>query len=573
MQDKLTEERMSRVRNTIGMIMVLLVLMLWIIAFPLVSLASEAQLNLSMIAAAVSGVGAFILRRILDMKVYDGPGVASYVLLLFGTAAMGLYIFFLKDVSPLSKILLLLPTLLAAVRFGRLLGTVAATTGLIAVAIIDFWPFVGFSVDWLTRLQTDLPLLAVLFVVGWVVGDLVEAEAKVREALRSLASRDGLTNLYNYRAFHEILDAQLEMAAASGKDLSLVLIDLDDFKRYNDTYGHQKGDEILRDFAELLASSVRNTDIVARYGGEEFAIILPDTPPVASAVVAERLRWKTQQASKSWGPIYGHRYLSASLGVGTASAKTNYSKTELIQTADSALYMAKQREKDRVEVYRGLIEDLKREVEISDETGLLILRTLMAVAVSRDQYTYGHSERVAKYAGIFGKEIGLDDEEIKWLKLGAFLHDIGKIEIPTELLSKAESLSEQEWSVIRKHPEWGAGIIEPLGAFDKAIPIVLHHHERYDGTGYPYGLDGDRIPLAARIISIVDVFDALRANRPYREPKSIDEVLSNIREGIGTKFDPELARRFLELVETGIIPVSFSSSEFDAVPWPSRQSS
>lgn len=560
MLDKLMEERITRVRNTVGLILIITVLILWFIAFPFVKITPTLQLNLSLIATAVSGFGALLLQRVLKIKVYDGPNVLSYVAMVLGTVVIGVYVCLLQGSSPLCEILLLLPTLLTAARYGRFAGMVAAVTAFIVAIAIDFWPPNGSLVSGLRSLQFDLPLFMVLFVMGWVVGDLVEAEAKVREVLRNLASRDGLTNLYNYRAFHEILDGQLEAAASSGKELSLILIDLDDFKRYNDVYGHQKGDEILRGFAELLSSSVRTTDIVARYGGEEFAIILPDTPAVASALVAERLRRKMQQISRTWGPIYGHHYLSASLGVGTASAKTNYSKTELIRTTDSALYMAKQREKDRVEIYRGLIEDLRREVEMSDEAGLLMLRTLLAVAVSRDHYTYGHSERVARYAGIFGKALGLSDDEIRWLKLGAFLHDIGKIEIPIELLNKVETLSEEEWAILRNHPEWGASIIEPLGVFEEAIPIVLHHHENYDGTGYPHGLAGDQIPLGARIVAILDVFDALRANRPYREPKPIDEVLLSIREGIGTKFDPELASRFLELVEEGIIPVSFFSA-------------
>ncbi|MGQ9756266.1 MAG: HD-GYP domain-containing protein [Desulfotomaculales bacterium] len=210
------------------------------------------------------------------------------------------------------------------------------------------------------------------------------------------------------------------------------------------------------------------------------------------------------------------------------------------------MYAAKQQAKNRVEVASSLLREL--EAEWPAEHPLLhnvvaLLRTVHA----KDRYTYTHSERVARYAAKLARAAGMRDGEIKKLKLAAFLHDVGKIEIPTKVLNKPEPLTREEWEVIRRHPVVGAEIVGQIKVLEEIAPLILHHHERYDGSGYPAGLAGEAIPLGARIIALADAYDAMTSHRPYRPAKTHETALHEVRQGAGRQFDPSLVKLFVRV--------------------------
>ncbi|HHW15232.1 MAG TPA: HD domain-containing protein, partial [Firmicutes bacterium] len=224
---------------------------------------------------------------------------------------------------------------------------------------------------------------------------------------------------------------------------------------------------------------------------------------------------------------------------------------ELVKLADEALYRVKLSERNGVAVYSPVLQELRLAGEEQPEAPSLLstLETLITVINTRDRYTYGHSERVMRYAALAGRELGLSAEELRLLRYAAFLHDIGKIEIGREILNKPGPLTEEERRVIRRHTLYGVEIVEPIQSLDRVLGIILHHHERFDGKGYPSGLAGEDIPYLARVLAVADAFDAMLARRPYREALTVEQALSEVRHGRGSQFDPFIAEAFVRAVE------------------------
>jgi len=362
-----------------------------------------------------------------------------------------------------------------------------------------------------------------------------------------LATIDGLTGLYNHRYFQQRLEEEIQRADRMKLPLSLIIIDIDYFKQYNDNHGHPAGDKVLQQISRILRKNIRGVDIAARYGGEEFAAILVDTTPEEAVDVAERIRQMVEEFPFAGREEQPAGRLTISMGVASYPANA-HKKDDLIKMADDALYKAKYISKNKVVLYYSVLDELKGELDKSEHDLLNTIKTLISVINSKDKYTYGHSERVVHYAVAVGKAMGLAEHELKILRVGAYLHDIGKIEIDREVLNKEDSLREDEQKVLFQHPSWGAQIISSVRSLKDVIPVVLYHHEKFDGSGYPAGLAGTDIPLAARILKVVDSYDAMTSPRPYQDVKTHEEAGEELRRCAGRDFDPEVVKVFLEVL-------------------------
>ena len=360
------------------------------------------------------------------------------------------------------------------------------------------------------------------------------------------ANTDGLTELYNHRHFHERLDQEIARGSRFGAIFSLIMLDLDHFKTFNDNYGHLAGDEVLRKIGRCIEGSVRSVDMAFRYGGEEFTVILPETQLDDAFKVAERIRKSIETKANS-----GTMPVTASLGISTWPAD-GMTKEDLISRADAALYQAKQMGRNHTclssEVIKGQTSLISLELE-TKARALSIIYALAATVDAKDHYTYGHSKKVSQFAVSISETLGLPPDRTATIRAAGLLHDIGKIAIPDSVLNKPGPLTEEEWEPVKAHPELGVDILKHVIDLVNCLPAILHHHEHYDGTGYPAGLKGDEIPLEARILAIADAYDAITSIRSYHQQLSPQQALGELRRCAGTQFDPELVKTFCQTIE------------------------
>ncbi len=355
---------------------------------------------------------------------------------------------------------------------------------------------------------------------------------------------DELTNLFNRRHFDERIKQEIERHARYRGMLSLVLLDLDFFKAYNDTQGHTAGDKILELIGKLINKTIRNTDLAFRYGGDEFAIILPQSATNDALVVAERVRGRiASEMSK--------RDIRISASLGLASWPNDGVTTEeLVNAADRALYYAKETGGNMTCIASKMLPSLTEmsNNRVTTEREVLsIIYNLAATIEARHPYIYGHSRKVSGYAVALAEAVGLPAEKVALIGTAALLHDIGKVGIPDEVLNKAGKLEAEAWELIKSHPKLSATIAGHVVSLIACLPAILHHHERWDGGGYPDRLEGDAIPIEARILSLADAFDAMTSSRPYRGKMSYKKVLQELKHCAGTQFDPKLVEAFLPI--------------------------
>jgi len=415
-------------------------------------------------------------------------------------------------------------------------ATRSSWAGLIASSVRKtILPFtlMGSAVLTLVVLWQRAPLLSVA-----LVGPLLAIQLYQRALLRALravrlALTDPLTGLGNHRHFHERLARELEHALRYDRPLALCLVDVDDFKRVNDRFGHPAGDSVL----SQVSARLRQTGEAFRLGGDEFAVLLPGFEAPDALTAAESIIDRI--ATIDFGHI-GAVTVSAGIAIAPEHARE---RDELLRLVDSALYWAKEYGKNRARVYRpDVVElaDLRRLASAGDRAGRLRAAASLARAVdARDVYTGNHSQRVAQLAVRLAARLGLSREELELTQLAASLHDVGKLALPEDLLCKPEQLTEPEWATLRQHAQIGFRMLESLGV-DPVAKWVLHHHERWDGSGYPDSLAGTEIPVGARIIFVADAFDAMTSDRIYRRRRSRDEALAEILRCAGTQFDPSV---------------------------------
>ncbi len=405
----------------------------------------------------------------------------------------------------------------------------------------------GFRSHQLTFFAWEIFCVAVAFLLG----SLFQREVINRRRAEEQANVDGLTGVYNHRFLQERLAAEIERANRFRRVLSIIMLDIDDFKRYNDTWGHQAGDKLLVLFAALCGQCIRSIDFLARYGGEEFMIILPETTETEAYNVAERIRQTTERETvAAFGPEKG-----ATVSAGIACyPKHGFTRHALILSADAALYSAKRSGKNRTHIYERNQHLPYRAASghihtIANDTDLEAIETLSAAVDGQSSCYAGHSSAVSNNAVMLGKKLGLSSGELGSLRVAAMLHDIGTLGTPREVLDKCSPLLQEERILIENHPGLGARILARLQQMTDIGPGVMHHHERYDGKGYPNGLAGKQIPLFARIIAIADAYDAMTHPRPYRKTLSREEAIEELRRCAGTQFDPDLVEEFIAALQ------------------------
>ena len=388
---------------------------------------------------------------------------------------------------------------------------------------------------------------------------LAEVDRLYREQTLA-AVTDAVTGLPNHRAVMSRVHEELARCERTHTSCAILFIDLDHFKRVNDTWGHRAGDAILREVAARLRNTLRVEDFVGRYGGEEFAIVLTDTDILTASETAERLRWTIAEQPCIWQADDGMTNITipvtASIGV-AAYVLHGVTREELVERADHAMYRAKQGGRNRV-----CVADLPEEEKVQAistpmhmETPPVVeataVQVLTAAASARDRGTDDHSHRMVALAEATARALQQPEEEVHLVRLGALLHDIGKIGIPDAILHKPGPLSEEEWAVMRLHPEIGQKIFSQAGGvFLSLASIVVAHHERWDGCGYPAGLAHESIPLAARILTVIDSYDAMTSRRVYRNAMPSLAARAELQRCAGSQYDPDVVAAFLHVLDT-----------------------
>jgi diguanylate cyclase (GGDEF)-like protein len=330
---------------------------------------------------------------------------------------------------------------------------------------------------------------------------------------------DELTGLFNRRHFEERLKEEIARHSRYGDLFSIFMLDLDNFKTYNDIYGHPAGDILLGQVGKIVKSSVRSSDQAFRYGGDEFVVILPQTALDDAYVVAERVRKQIAGEMEEKG-------IAVTCSIGLASYPSDgVISGELVTVADTALYYAKRTGGNRLYLSSKILSEPLAEAGIyARRNGLSAVYALVSTVEARDSHTYGHSRKVNSYAVALAETIGLSPDDVSKVSTAA----------------------------IKSHPRLGANIVGNIPNLVPCVSIILYHHERWDGDGYPEGLKGEQIPIEARILAIADSFEAMTSARPYRPALSFEEVLRELRQGAGGQFAPELVEVFIGIIEAGL---------------------
>lgn len=438
------------------------------------------------------------------------------------------------------KIIYLFPVIFFSLKFGSRWGYFISVLN--SFMIINF-KLLNLQTDFI-HLEADLVLIGMFFLFSWLIGNMVDLERTIRKRLSRAVVRDELTGLYNYRYFRQQLKEMIREnnIENSHQKIGLILIDLDNFKQYNEVLGHFSGDILLQKISSTINNALGKDDFAARYGGDEFAVVIP-THEVSQVVgKAEKIR---REINAYGNNIMGSDWnLSASFGI--ALFPDHAEELEgLVQKADEALFKAKMTKGNRVQVYYSVFDRLSGKKPQFENEFFTTVKTLLSVLQAKDKFTYGHSERVLVYTQVISRELNLSSTELPAIEYAAFFHDIGKIEIERELLNKPEPLTVREQAILNQHPLWSAEIIKPFKKMEPALPLIIHHHESFDGKGFPYGLKGAEIPLGARIIAIADAFDQITADRPFKKGKTIKEGIEILRQNKGIRFDPFIVDAFI----------------------------
>ena len=410
------------------------------------------------------------------------------------------------------------------------------------------------------------------------------ASAQFNEISTLNGDTDILTGLKTHRAFQEALSKEIKEAEQSDKPISVVIFDVNNISQINREFGHAKGDEIIKLVAEKIKQNIRSIDVAGRYGGDEIALILPDTDNSEATYITEYL---TYSLSCCLVDDVG----SVKVSVGLATYPTCAREQEkLLILAEQAMIISKNKgykngistavnaqdinfwNEAALDSFASVIAKRHNQLGLNFEEELMdkfhtdssnsnnhmtdVVTSLAGAIDAKDTYTKGHSTAVSRYSEALARALNLPDDDVERIKLGALLHDVGKIGIPENILGRTGKLSDEEWEIMKQHPVIGAEkVLAPVPALRDLIPMVKHHHEHWDGSGYPDNLKGEEIPLAARIISVADTFHALISDRPYRKGLPIEKAIEILRIGAGIQWDSELVRKFIVIAPSLITTI------------------
>lgn len=364
------------------------------------------------------------------------------------------------------------------------------------------------------------------------------------EQVQTQAETDFLTGLPNHRRLKDDLVALISESGRASRGFAVAMVDVDNFKLLNDAHGHIAGDDGLKKIAAYLRDSVRSDDIVGRYGGDEFLLILPGLEEDEAVTMLTRIAREARRISlHTDADNASTSEIPMRLSWGVASYPLS-GKTErtLVAAADSDLLKRRfvRRRVAQVNTNRPSINRMLQD----DPRRIRLASALLDILDTKDNYTTEHSQQVASLGLLLAHELGLSEKDREYLWLGGLLHDIGKLNVPDEVVRKPGSLDDSEWATIREHPVQGAQLIFGLFEDPTLTEIVASHHERWDGTGYPSGLAGTEIPFLARATSVCDAYSAMVHDRPYRKGLSSVQAIEELRRGAGSYWDPAMVAAF-----------------------------
>lgn len=412
---------------------------------------------------------------------------------------------------------------------------------------------------------------------------LFAQNVELLEQTNKYANTDTLTGLYTHRGFQEVLSAELKKSEENDSPLSIIMLDVNNISKINRELGHAKGDEVIKLLADKVKQNIRTSDKAGRYGGDEIAIILPDTNTSDAKYLAEYITYCLSCCFvDDVGPV------KVSVGIATYP-ECSKDQEKLLILAEQAMYIsqakgykegmsaiisssdfnfwdddalnsfaevvAKRHAQLGIDFEEELVHKFNNEQIVSQNHLMELANSLAGAIDAKDPYTKGHSTSVSRYSEALARAINLPEDEVQRIKLGALLHDVGKIGIPENVLKKPDKLSDEEWEIMKQHPVIGAEkVLAPNVALRDLIPMVKYHHEHIDGSGYPEKLKGDEIPLAARIVAVADTFHALISDRPYRKGMNVEKACEILKSGAGKQWDADLIRHFI-----GIAPALSTS--------------
>ncbi|MCJ7509421.1 MAG: diguanylate cyclase [Dehalococcoidia bacterium] len=412
------------------------------------------------------------------------------------------------------------------------------------------------------------------------INERKKAEAERERLHAEMATRaitDSLTDLYNHAHFYQRLAEEIERSKRYKRRFAVVMMDVDAFKNYNDSRGHQAGDDALRLIANSIRTGIRGSDLAFRYGGDEFATILLNADSARAQAVVNRINKRIASGLKKVDP-QAAAWLGLSAGIASFPEDAT-TVDELVQMADTALYNAKhlawargltepeqatesqpyphklihETQSGMLTTAAGSLATVLHDLGVSEVAAALDLRSIAALGAAaeiKDRYTHGHQERASLWAAALAEEMGLPSEQVRDIRIAGLLHDIGKITVNEGILNKPSKLTEEEFNKVKQHAPNGATImLSEAEALQHLAAIVRYHHEHFDGTGYPDSIAGEQIPLEARIMAVVDVFDAMTHERSYRKALSREDAIAELEHGAGTQFDPVVVKAFLALLK------------------------
>ena len=385
---------------------------------------------------------------------------------------------------------------------------------------------------------------------------------KLSDALEETSVKDALTGLYNQKFLLEALSKEVKKALRYNYPLTLLYAGIDGLKKINAKYGPSVGDRVIVDFSLIMANSVREVDTIGRFYGDEFLAVLPETTLANSVKVCERI----QKATKNLAFANGEIGLNVSIGIGLSSLSSALrSKERLLESVRCALEGAKKRGAGSICTYeeaklideptrenKELIDVIQRHIlMLTEETKKTHFGNIFKLFNEMPSYKkiLSHSEHVAFYSERLAEKLGLGKDERETVRNSAILHDIGKLAIDERIVMKNGTLSSAEYATIKQHPIFAAQMLSGSPFIKNEVNTILHHHEHFDGNGYPDHMRGSHIPLGSRIIALAEGLDTMVSTQPYREAMPLDMALSELKKCAGSQFDPELATVFTGLIE------------------------